>query len=596
MPYRDKSDCWALGVLIYECCTLIHPFEANNQCALIMKIIEAPVSPPPSSTTSPVLTNLILWLLQKDPRQRPSVKDLFNEREIRQRLREHHLDLPEELESERQTNYLVGGIVGAAVSDDTSMMLSSGEVRDAFGSGFTGQTRVINGAAAAPVAGNGSVRQPTGLIVRVPSTRRQPSNPNVNNNITSAVTGVVSGDRVRGPRRAMPSEKARSRYQLNRAPSTSTRTTSTVGNVSSAADEKEYQQQQLQRSMKDIDIKDSDTKDIDMNDDKDDDGDYEPDFEEYDDNGPQSNNEQTSPDTKDAPPRINYDLKSEPAVNIAEGKSNGSSHDDSDIHNMSMQQRSFKPLPSDSNDPHDPHHSTAGSSFHIPRSLQSSSDMSFAPPHMATGELLLPDNEAEMWSTMWSERRGHANIPGGHASIAGRRAVAVDGVVYEDPNEDVQSPTAEIYPRPDIAAATVQVEQPVQQEMSQDQLAEMIDVAKSRAIEELGSSLYRKVYDLLSRHMHNTSENAEDRMTVLQELNDVLESEGSIEAASDAVFRVKALLAFESKYTDLVRMQGTRRAERKDSGERREITVDLQFDIVGGGNGEWGSSLTAVHK
>jgi NIMA (never in mitosis gene a)-related kinase 1/4/5 len=23
-PYRDKSDCWALGVLLYECCTLKH--------------------------------------------------------------------------------------------------------------------------------------------------------------------------------------------------------------------------------------------------------------------------------------------------------------------------------------------------------------------------------------------------------------------------------------------------------------------------------------------------------------------------------------------------------------------------------------------
>jgi NIMA (never in mitosis gene a)-related kinase len=37
-PYRDKSDCWALGVLLYECLTLRHPFEARNQCALIMKV------------------------------------------------------------------------------------------------------------------------------------------------------------------------------------------------------------------------------------------------------------------------------------------------------------------------------------------------------------------------------------------------------------------------------------------------------------------------------------------------------------------------------------------------------------------------------
>jgi NIMA (never in mitosis gene a)-related kinase len=47
MPYRDKSDVWALGVIIYECCTLNRPFDARNQCALIMKIIDEPLKPLP---------------------------------------------------------------------------------------------------------------------------------------------------------------------------------------------------------------------------------------------------------------------------------------------------------------------------------------------------------------------------------------------------------------------------------------------------------------------------------------------------------------------------------------------------------------------
>jgi NIMA (never in mitosis gene a)-related kinase len=96
-PYRDKSDCWALGVLIYECCTLRHPFDARNQCALILKIIQAQVEPPPSTTTSDILCNLVLWLLQKDPINRPSTKDLLNEKIIREKLIEHELDLPEDL-------------------------------------------------------------------------------------------------------------------------------------------------------------------------------------------------------------------------------------------------------------------------------------------------------------------------------------------------------------------------------------------------------------------------------------------------------------------------------------------------------------------
>ena len=60
-----------------QCATLQHPFEARNQCALIMKIIEAQVKPP--GNTSADLRNTVLWLLQKDPNARASIKDILNE-------------------------------------------------------------------------------------------------------------------------------------------------------------------------------------------------------------------------------------------------------------------------------------------------------------------------------------------------------------------------------------------------------------------------------------------------------------------------------------------------------------------------------------
>jgi serine/threonine protein kinase len=67
--------CFAL----LQCATLQHPFEARNQCALILKIIEAKVKMPAGVSVSLELRNLILWLLQKDPDTRPSAKDVLCE-------------------------------------------------------------------------------------------------------------------------------------------------------------------------------------------------------------------------------------------------------------------------------------------------------------------------------------------------------------------------------------------------------------------------------------------------------------------------------------------------------------------------------------
>ena len=77
-PYGRPSDLWALGVILYECCTLRRPFEANNQCALIMKIVKGRFAPVPPENASSGLVDIVHRLLFLDPHHRPSSRALLS--------------------------------------------------------------------------------------------------------------------------------------------------------------------------------------------------------------------------------------------------------------------------------------------------------------------------------------------------------------------------------------------------------------------------------------------------------------------------------------------------------------------------------------
>ncbi|NXM71206.1 NEK3 kinase, partial [Serilophus lunatus] len=77
MPYNNKSDIWSLGCILYELCTLKHPFQANSWKHLILKICKGSYDPLPSHY-SYELHYLIKQMFKRNPQNRPSANTILS--------------------------------------------------------------------------------------------------------------------------------------------------------------------------------------------------------------------------------------------------------------------------------------------------------------------------------------------------------------------------------------------------------------------------------------------------------------------------------------------------------------------------------------
>lgn len=73
LPIDEKSDIWALGVLLYKLCYYTTPFESQGQLA----ILNASFDFPPQPAFSTPLKNLIRCMLLENPVQRPDIHQVL---------------------------------------------------------------------------------------------------------------------------------------------------------------------------------------------------------------------------------------------------------------------------------------------------------------------------------------------------------------------------------------------------------------------------------------------------------------------------------------------------------------------------------------
>ncbi|KAL0227692.1 hypothetical protein RCL1_003835 [Eukaryota sp. TZLM3-RCL] len=91
-PYSFSSDCWSLGVLLFEMLTKTFPFYAENQGALLIKIITADPEPLPHEFSE--FAGIVNSLLIKDPAKRASTRDLLVDSLIVAKAHQLGIELP----------------------------------------------------------------------------------------------------------------------------------------------------------------------------------------------------------------------------------------------------------------------------------------------------------------------------------------------------------------------------------------------------------------------------------------------------------------------------------------------------------------------
>ncbi|XP_049432113.1 serine/threonine-protein kinase Nek3 [Epinephelus fuscoguttatus] len=87
-PYNNKSDVWSLGCVLYELCTLRHPFQASSWKSLILKVCRG-VYPALPNHLPYELQYLVKQMFKTNPKDRPSLHSILTSHRVSRLLRRH---------------------------------------------------------------------------------------------------------------------------------------------------------------------------------------------------------------------------------------------------------------------------------------------------------------------------------------------------------------------------------------------------------------------------------------------------------------------------------------------------------------------------
>lgn len=145
-PYNKRSDVWALGVVLYELCTATYPFDAQNEGALIRKIMRGVYPPLPQNRFSSALDSLLADILTVDYRKRPDCDTLLRNSAVRSKSKALGITLDPKLPREEASNGTIAPTnAGIVAEKDAPAKQRKLEQKAADGEHEDGKSEVLNG-------------------------------------------------------------------------------------------------------------------------------------------------------------------------------------------------------------------------------------------------------------------------------------------------------------------------------------------------------------------------------------------------------------------------------------------------------------------